>query len=522
MKTIIVPCDGATNIKLNSYDFDTLKELSSVATETPTAKISGMNFNSSVEEFEWFDSAILKLPEDCRNAVAISAVSRGASAGLIGKNNELLDCADGRHTLAYTQHYSSETDKKFAELCGDEIDFFIESGSISTLPGSLTLIKRLLFEELERPHILEKAEQLATYPTLMSGHFLGKNYLQSSKLAGNEHSYWMCHSGARNINAIPGAKSRVCDKKKSFRRLLPEHSHLAYKKVGIVPTEKTKSLRIPDMTIVMPGGHDTCFSHIPITSSFYQNFPKMKGKPFIHLEIGTWTMGALIGAFTPLTKDMFGKGVIVQGTVDGNPVLTTMYAGGSDFKYLKQQTEARGLSFETKDAYKILSDVLTDNNCFVLPNVNPTNRGHGPFPALKGKIVNEKYFFSSGEKAFILANLMSSLVASYHIGLISDDKNVPIVITGGGAKGKLFGDILSSLTNREVYTIYTPYGEPLVETTSLGAAIVGKAGYLNIHPYEADISGLGITYKKSTPFEPVLSHNLKMYTVRYFDEIRRN
>ncbi|HBM16661.1 MAG TPA: hypothetical protein DD381_10025 [Lentisphaeria bacterium] len=519
MKTIIVPCDGATNIKVNVYDYDTLLELNSSSTETPTAKIDGMIFNSTTEEFEWFDSAIARLPRELRNAAVISPVSRGASAGLIDSNNKILDSADGKHTLAYTQNYSTETDREFAELCGDEIKFFIETGSISTLPGSLTLIKRLLFEELERPQILRKAERLAIYPVLMSGHFLG-SYLEAANLAGNEHSYWMCHSGARNINSDPGTKSNICDKIKSFSRLIPKQTHLPYKPIDTINPYKAQFLNLPNNTTVLPGGHDTCFSHIPIASSFYQNFPKMKGKPFIHLEIGTWTMGALIGAFSPLSKDMFGKGIIVQGTVDGFPVLTSMYAGGSDFKYLKEQIESHGMKFESNDSLKTLSEVLHNNKCFVQPNINPSNRGHGPFPGLKGRIINEGYFFSSGERAFALSNLMSSLVTSHHIELISTDRNIPIVLTGGGAKGKLFGDILSSLIDRDVYTIYSPTGEPLVETTSLGAAIIGKAGCLNIHPYDTDISSLRISYRKSHRLDSSLISLLNRYRRTYFDSIR--
>ena len=75
-KTIFVPCDGATNIKLNSYDFDTLKELSSDVTGTPVKKIDGINYNYSAKEFEWFNSAIAKLPKESKNAVVISSVSK--------------------------------------------------------------------------------------------------------------------------------------------------------------------------------------------------------------------------------------------------------------------------------------------------------------------------------------------------------------------------------------------------------------------------------------------------------------
>ena len=93
-------------------------------------------------------------------------------------------------------------------------------------------------------------------------------------------------------------------------------------------------------------------------------------------------------------------------------------------------SEGRSLCFESKNTEKILIEILKDNNCFVMPNINPNNRGRSLFHALKGTIINEEYFYSSAEKAFILSNLMSSLVSTHHIGLISADKKIPVMITG--------------------------------------------------------------------------------------------
>ena len=47
------------------------------------------------------------------------------------------------------------------------------------------------------------------YGTLLSGHFLGDDFISAIKSAGNEHSYWMCHTGARNIREKPGTPSKA-------------------------------------------------------------------------------------------------------------------------------------------------------------------------------------------------------------------------------------------------------------------------------------------------------------------------
>ena len=60
---------------------------------------------------------------------------------------------------------------------------------------------------MERPELLEKAERFATYSVLMFRHFLDDNYLQAANIGGNEHRYWMCYSGVRDINKQPGIQS---------------------------------------------------------------------------------------------------------------------------------------------------------------------------------------------------------------------------------------------------------------------------------------------------------------------------
>jgi len=80
----------------------------------------------------------------------------------------------------------------------------------------------------------------------------------------------------------------------------------------------------------------------------------------------------------------------------------------------------------------------------------------------------------------------------------------------------MFGELLGALTGRKVYTIYA-HGEPLVETTSLGAAIVGKAACLGLHPYEIGLTGLGIEYGESKALGPDIFRLLTNYKTKYFE-----
>ena len=157
-----------------------------------------------------------------------------------------------------------------------------------------------------------------------------------------------------------------------------------------------------------------------------------------------------------------------------------------------------------------------------MPNINPDNYQTGPFPDLKGRIINENEFYSepdNPDKAYIITNLTTAITTAHHINLISKDLTVPVVLTAGGSKDKYFGRLLAGFIKRKVYAMFDKNGNPITETTTLGAAISGKAAYLKMHPYDVDVSSLGITYKELKPFDDELVHQLNMYKKQFFREI---
>ncbi|HUU28045.1 MAG TPA: hypothetical protein VM123_09550 [archaeon] len=521
METIIVPVDGASQIKLEVLDFDTLTTVFSRVTETPVKEVAGLKYNAFGEECSWFDSVIRELPESAKTARVIAPVARGASAGLVGPDNTLTEVPGQGLALAYTQEYPDRVEDRFRELAGSSEEFYQETGSILDFPGSLTLMKRFVFEDLERPETLSRTACFGTYGILLSGHFLGDDYLKAVRTAGNEHSYWMCHTGARDIGEKPGTPSFLSLKIKSFRKLVPQKSYSVYWPLGIMPQKQAASLGLSGGLVVIPGGHDTCLSHIPIMSTFYQTFAGQAGIPVVHLEAGTWTMVSQIGAAAELPPDGYKRGILVQGTVDGNPVVTSLYGGGNDFKYLARLVEERGAVFESQLEESLLEEALDEPDCFVLPNINPVNYLTGPFPQIKGKIINRHAFLQSVEKAFIIANLSTSIVTACQVSAIAKRKDVPIVLTAGGSRDPYYGRLVATLTGRDLYAMYDRNGQALSETTTLGAAIAGKAACLKIHPYQVDMRGLGIQYRKLEPFNPEIAQKLFRYRELFMKELEK-
>ena len=521
METIVVPVDGASNIKLEAFDFDSLTTVFSRVTGTPVAEVDGLKYNCIGTECSWFDSVISELPDRYKTVKAVAPVARGASGGLVGPDNSFVEVPGEGLILAYTQEYPEAVETAFKMLAGSEQDFFLETGSVRDFPGSLILIKRFLFEEMVRPEVLGGAQCFGTFGILLSGHFMGDDYTGAVLVAGNEHSYWMCHTGARNITEPPGTPSSLSRKIMSFRELVPHESYPVYKPIGNMPHEQAVSLGLHGDPLVTPGGHDTCLSHIPVLSTFYHAFKDRAGIPVIHVDAGSWTLAAQIGGKVELPSDGYRRDIVVQGTVDGYPVVTARYGGGNDFRHIKELMENRGYHFGGDYDERLLEEIVSAADCFVLPNISPMNHLTGPFPRIKGKIINEHAFFSDPQKAFIITNLTTAITTACQIDAIAKNTDFPIVLTAGGSRDPYFGRLIGTLTGRSVYSLFDSEGHAISETTSLGAAITGKAAYLGIHPRDVDVSGLGVKYRKLEPFRDEIKRKLKRYRERFMKEVKK-
>jgi len=510
--SILVPVDGATNIKLEAFDFHTLTPVFSETTGTPADVVDGYMCNRTGEECRWFDTVIADLPESLRRPLVIAPVARGASGGLIDIDGALTEIPGEDVTLSYAHAYPERVEEQFRKLAGSPRAFFLETGSIRNFPGSLTLIKRFLFEEMERPEVLARAVAFAPYGILLSAHFLGNGILQAARKAGNEHGAWMCHTGARNVNVSPGTKSSLCAKIDSYARLVPDTPAVTYSKLGDMSGDMAQRLGLENAPVVTPGGHDTCMSHLPVMSTFYQSFPGMTGKPVIHVDAGSWTMLAFLGGRPVIDQDGFNRDIIVQGTVDGQPVITARYGGGNDYTHVRGLLGERGTDFIHDTDETILERVLREAEAFLVPNIHPVNHGTGPFPDTRGRIIGETTFFADPATSWVVTDITTSFVTSRQIETVACNPDCPVVITGGASRDPWFGRFIATMTGRDVFALFDCEGRAVSETTSLGAAIAGKAAILGKHPYLVQTGGLCLQYERLEPFPERIAALLITYT----------
>jgi sugar (pentulose or hexulose) kinase len=329
----------------------------------------------------------------------------------------------------------------------------------------------------------------------------------------------MCHTGTRDVRSKPGTSSQAAEKVKAFRRLVPATASVCYKSLGTMPAAQVAQLKLTTAPLVISGGHDTCLSHLPILSTFYQAYPAAVGKPVLQVDAGTWTMIAQMGGTAEVPRDGYTRDIIIQGTVDGEPVVTARYGGGADFSHLKMLAQSRGRGFDNSwDALR-LAKMLKAAACFVLPNINPSNHGTGPFPRVKGRIINEHVFLNDAATAYLASNLLTAMTTAHQVAAISSDAQVPIVLTAGGSKDPLFAALLATLTARPVYAMVDKNGQAVTETTTLGAAIAGKAACLDLHPYRVDTASLGVRYRQVTALPASLTQTLHAYRAKWLHHV---
>lgn len=382
--------------------------------------------------------------------------------------------------MDYTYRFPSQVNQKFEELCVSIEDYYQETGSVAECPTGFLLLKKLLYYELMRPDIINNAAYFIIFPLLFSGHYLKGKYAEAWKNGGNQTTFWLAHTGARKINQYPNTMvSSVAKKINSFSRLVPiEKKHDATKNLGLISKSKAKQLGFQNAPIIFPGSHDFALSDYASNFIFRNKYPGIED--FFHLEVGTWSACSLISRNKRqliLPFNGYKKGIITCGSIENVSRATALYGGGQDFKYVQQIFEKREIDFKVDYVdLKTLKLVLRDSDCFLLPNISPDSYNSGPFPELKGKILNKEKFFNKNiHIPYIVTNLSVVLAIAYQIELISSNTGIPIVVTGGGSDDKYYTLLLSLVTGRDVYIIKeTKTEKPFKETSSMGAALLTR------------------------------------------------
>lgn len=223
--------------------------------------------------------------------------------------------------------------------------------------------------------------------------------------------------------------------------------------------------------IVTPGIHDSNACLLPYIA---------RGRDFLLASTGTWCVFMHPGGdFSPRGEDLH-RDVLYYIDAYHRPVRSSRFKGGFEYDYYTSIIRDR---FKVKPEsipleIDVMEDILRRREDFITPGLVA---GSGQFQQSKARIIGGA-FNRSAREAYHLLNIYLAIESYVAINLITEGKNVDIVVQGGFAKNNIYLATLSALfpRNKVLKAIFP-------EATGLGAALCAKSALEGKRPHELDI-----------------------------------
>jgi hypothetical protein len=497
--------DGGTNFRCCIYDAEDLKLLEYKNFPSSIFKgKDGIFYNDIPLTLE----KVIKFLKKCKLSKYIKLivpVVRGSTLDILDKNNNLISQKNG--IQSYVNEFPEIVNKTFDKISPPLERYFYVG---SDMKGGLIPARTIIFWGLKRRKLLKRASSICFLPELIGSFFLEKN--KDIKI-NPEFTYLACHTGLFDFEKKTYNKiAKRIDKflfNKTGRRLIgdlfPKKISLSYEPLGFISKEISLKTSLPPDAVVLHGIHDSTSADILIINIFSK---KEKDKEIVHFQGGSFGMARyIIGEKRKINIPPDKKGILIQGDIFGNPVITAMTPTGYEYNYYQKLFKKRGIS-EPKGEIdlKLLSKIVEEKKYFIIPGSRKLGKETGQFPHSKGRIIegeketkygNSLYQDTSGKLAYYVLNLSTAIQAYFGIREVIGDKKIPIIISGGAVKNEIFIILLSTLLKENnVFCIIDKENNVVSETASIGGAILGKSYLEKKSPYELDLSNLNYKLKE--------------------------
>ena len=529
--------DGLTNSRLDIYELASMRRLErregwSRPSQLIVDKDGRLWFDipNAVEHFLQQLHGFERVKDIC----VIVPVARGATCALLDKSGvflprEIEDIAgEARRggVISYINAASAETDALFDGMASP-LERYRAYGLPPNFTGYAVPGRTIVSLANEYPELVRTAGSFVFGPEIMAR--LACAGSSSPARSGLELTYLMCHTGLwKDGQWSPLAKeidSFVKDK--TGKRLIgglmpaaPTSSSTTFDRAGEMAAA---AYGLDANTLVLNGGHDSTIADLPVIAAFRQACGE---RGFIHFQAGSWGMARLIGGAVPLAlpAEGFGKNVMYQGDLYGNPVLTASAPTGIEFQHYAGDSPTGkgvllrelGLEHLTVGAYEphTLELVLSERDIFITPGVAA---GIGPYPGSVSEVYGIEKICrdGKGELAYIALNLQASIMATAAIELAGGGGDRPVVVSAGAASDPLFRLLLASLNpSRDVYYVADDGGSAVTETTSDGGFLLALEHARGTPADEIDVSGLGYHLHRIEP-EMGFAEGLRSYRAEF-------
>ncbi len=237
-----------------------------------------------------------------------------------------------------------------------------------------------------------------------------------------------------------------------------------------------------------------------------------RGEEFLLASTGTWCVFMYPGgAFKPREEDLY-RDVLYYMDAYGRPVRSSRFKGGFEYDYYTAIIRDRfSVNTENIDLdVSLLNDILKRKEDFITPGLV---KGSGQFQNSKAKIIG-KAFTKGAKEAYHLLNLYLAIESYVAINLITEGRNINIVVQGGFARNNIYLAVLSALfPDSEVLKATFP------EATGLGAALCARSALDGVKPNElkADLLDMG---EEKVPKPPIDVEMLENYVEAFIDKVK--
>lgn len=520
---VAVITDGLTSSRLDVYEIDKMRRLERLpGWSRPGGTITGGDGRL------WFDvpdavEHFMKMLGEFERAAEVAylvPVARGATCALLDSGGGLLPSeirdSGGRRrrggVISYLNETGRETERVFDGFAAP-LERYRKYGLPPNFGGFTVPGRTLLDLALHSSLQMREARAFAFGPEIMAR--LACAGTAPAECEGLEPSYLMCHTGlwkdggwSRLAHDIDGF---VVEKTGSalIGGLMPDSPGASSELFSVAGRKAARAFGLLEGLKVLKGGHDSTVADIPAVSAARR---ELGVQGFIHFQAGSWGMARLVdyGGKAALPDEGFGKNVMLQGDLRGDPVLTASAPTGIEFQHYAGEAEGgrgvflEGLKLEGLPEgdfdHRTLLSVVSRNEFFVSPGVA---KGIGPYPYSEPGVHGMERILQdgAGELARIAVNLETAIMSTASIELATPEgERTPVLLSAGAAADPLFRHLLASLSlSREFYYLVGPGGETITETASDGGFLLALENLSGAPADRVEAAGLGYRLRRIDP-----------------------
>ena len=453
---VIVLDIGKTNKKLFVYD-DRLRCLNpdEPAAVLPQVERDGVLTDDMASIFDWMLTALGRAARQFKQVRCISISTHGATIALLGRSKNRVCKGDGGLVfpiVSYEQGIDDEEDEGFYR------DLRLTPRQMQARTGTprlgwlLNHGKQVYWLQRRFPERFARVTDVLMFPQYLS-------YLLTGKKAA-EPTYLGCHGYLLDIGgrrySIVARRLGLLDK------LPPLPFRRPWEPLGTLKEGIAAKTGLPPDCIVTVGVHD---SNAALAPYFVKGF-----KQFVVQDSGTWVVTMSPCSQARFTREELGKEVFFNRSIHGDPVKTTIFRGGAEFDFYREQV-LPGSPHPGDLDLGLLQEILAGRRAFSLPTVEP---GSGLFPDSVARFEGVETIFRNPATAWCVIDL-GLAVQGYHairLAAGSPTGSAPreVFIEGNiGRNNPVYRSVISTLLPKARVSFGSTGG------AAYGAAILGVA-----------------------------------------------